>query len=990
MDVNGTKFHLLLNRRDWERCADADGTKLGEIWAKTDAGESPENQQFDWNYEKNSLTLKKKIFQFKTSPKDVKPDLEKRRGAARDRYGNWYWIDETGTKIRVFSTGSNRASDFYPTFETVCETESKGDFAPLDAPAPKPKSFGGIAVTIDHYLIVGSLEPAGILIFDLFSVGEPRFIRWRDDADFAPFDISARFCGGAFVLDRKNSRYWILDRNFGAAAHQDFELESAPDDFQPVAKTAERARVRKIPAENFYYDVSAAAEPISIEALPDDTVLILRKPQSEKFSVIERYFRARKIDDLKTESIALTIEENAADFHLRGYDIAFLREDEAKKTPDRVYVVPEEGNQAFAFNLICTNDLNVSPEITENIVRKNFELQPVAEYYPLRLFGGKAFTAAFGEVYYDFGERFLPLVKQNRPSYEDFGIIDTYVFDGREPQCVWHRLMIDGCIPPETSVEIYSRTAERADEITLGDWSREPKLYLRGNGSEQPFSPNRTAREKGKGSWELLLQNAKNRFLQLRLVFTGNVQKTPEISALRVYYPRFSYLGNYLPAIYREDEQSAFFLDRFLANFEGTYTSIEDRIAAVQMLFDVRSAPAETLDWLANWFGVALDPAWTEEKRRLFIKHAVEFFQYRGTLRGIRIALRLVLDTCADESIFARQNAEEKIRDPIRLVERYQTRLTPEIIPADTARNPLRESARTAKWQPSQGAGVLHQLYREAFEDETNVNFPLLRPIDAEKAAVWEKFTAARLGFVPSSAAEHTLWQNFLRGEYTNSVANLNAKHGTNYGDFDEIFLPTGIEKNAALIADWQEFVKATAATSRLRKLWQDFLARRYRRIGELNGKYATGWKSFDYVAPFDRLPILDAPLEDWFLFESAVLPMHQTAHRFTVLIPANLSANAIESAEEQKRKLELVRRVVELEKPAHTVCDYRYYWNLFRLDEVRLGLDTLLGLGSRDPRLNPELIVGEGFVGEAKVGTLQKEKYALRYVLGNENLKKN
>ncbi|HQU81633.1 MAG TPA: phage tail protein, partial [Pyrinomonadaceae bacterium] len=813
-----------------------------------------------------------------------------------------------------------------------------------------------------------------------------------EDVDFTVWDISPRFCGGAFILDRTNRRYWILDRNFGVIGDKDFEPEFVKDDFQPVSGANENGQSKKNPADKFYFELGNERDPISIEALPDDSILILNYPGREKFSVIKRYFRERKLDDLKTDSILPLIEEgeDSANFKLKAYEIAFLQADETKNTYDRVYVMPIEGNQAFAFNLICTNDLQVSPALNENIVKKNFELQPVAEYYPIRLFGGKVFTSAFGEVYYDFGERFLPLVKQNRPSFEDFGIIDTYVFDGKEQNCVWHRLMLDGCIPPETSVEIYSRTAEQSDEIELSSWTKEPKLYLRGNGNEQPFSVNQTSREKGKGTWELLLQNAKNRYLQLRLVFSGNRQKTPEISALRVYYPRFSYLNNYLPAVYREDEQSAFFLDRFLSNFEGTYTAIEDRIAAIQMLFDVRSAPTDSLDWLANWFGVALDPAWNEEKRRLFIKHAVEFFQYRGTMRGIRIALRLILDSCADESVFNFQTSDEKIRDSVRLVEQFQTRFTPEIIPADSTQNLLRETAKTAKWQPNQGAGVLHQLYREKFEEETNANFPLIRPTDSEEAQIWDNFTASTLGFIPSSAAEHKNWQDFLKAEYTNQISQLNSKHSTNYGNFDEIYLPTGIEQNENLISDWNEFISQTAETSRIRKLWQDFLARRYRRIRELNSKYGTNWNSFDYVSQFDRLPILDKPLEDWFLFESSVLPMHKTAHRFTVLIPASLSANAVETAEDQRRKMHLVRRVVELEKPAHTVCEYRYYWNLFRVDEVRLGFDTLLGLGSRDPRLNPEMIVGESFVGESRIGTPQKEKYPIRYVLGSEILEKN
>jgi phage tail-like protein len=479
----------------------------------------------------------------------------------------------------------------------------------------------------------------------------------------------------------------------------------------------------------------------------------------------------------------------------------------------------------------------------------------------------------------------------------------------------------------------------------------------------------------------------------LRLVFSGNGQRTPRISALRVYYPRFSYLENYLPAIYRDDEQSAFFLDRFLANFEGFYTGVEDRIVAAEMLMDVRSAPPDALEWLADWLGAVLDPAWSEEKRRLFISRAVDFFQYRGTLRGLRIALRLALDNCADESIFEPQTTEQKRRDSIRIVERFQTRRTPEIIPSDSAlhQNLPRVLEQTERWKPNQGADVLNQRYREKFNNKTNLKFPFVRPTDASEAAIWGQFALEAFGFVPSSAAaeDRRLWQRFLQDEYQNSLTLINRAHKTNYKNYEEIFLPRGTETNAALEADWQNFVEKTAKSSRNRKLWQDFLARRYQRTSDLNKFYGTNWSSFEYVSLLDQPPFFEKPLADWLQFEGGVLPMHRTAHRFTVLIPAILNGGKPENIEEQNRRLELVKRVVMLEKPAHTSFDFRYYWNLFRLDEVRLGLDTLLGLGSRDPLLNPELILGQSFIGESRIGVEQPEKYAERYVLENEFLEK-
>lgn len=1004
MDVNGTKFHLLLGRADWGKCTSADGEFLSEIWRKkSDGEESNAEQKFDWNAELNAITLQPRIFKFNASPKDKKPDLNLRRGAARDRYGNWFWIDESGTKIKVLSVGSKTVSDFYPNPETICEAEIQNDFQPLEKSAQtETKKLRGIAVTTDHYLVVGSIEPAGLLIFDLFSTGEPRRIFLNEKIKFTPFDIAARFCGGAFVLDSENKRYWTFDRTFNIAGESDFSLIETGDAFQPLDESEEkRNSVENVNWENFYSELSANKIPISIEALPDDTVLILNKAEDEKFSVIERFYRGIKLDDLRTDSIENFIdEEDSADeksFTLRGYDLAFVEGSTEEETSDRLFVVSEEGNQAFAFNLICKNDLQTSPamEFPPNVISKNFELEPIANYFPMRLYGGKGFAAAGGKVYFDFGERWLPLVKQNRPRFFTDAYFDTPVFDGKEPNCVWHRLLLDGCFPPETFVEIYSRISDEKDAIESAGWTKEPNPYLRGNGSELPFANNETAKEKGKGTWELLLQDAKKRFLQLRLVFAGNGQKTPSISALRVYYPRFSYLEKYLPAIYREDEQSAFFLDRYLANFEGFFTNIEDRIAFAQMLFDVRSAPSDALEWLAGWFGVILDPNWSDAKRRLFIKRALDFYQFRGTMRGLRAALRLALYPCADESIFAAQTSEEKLRDPIRIVERFQTRKIPEIILSDftDSANHPRLVQENGKWKPSQGTDVLNQLYAKNFKDEPNKKFPLIRPSDSEEAKIWESFSANNLGFVPSGAAqtEQKRWQEFLRAEYTGVISKAEQAHEKSYSDeknnhgFDKITLPTGEEKSVDLMNDWKSFVGKNSL--RQRKLWQDFLARRYRRVGRLNKIYGTNWESFEYVSLFDRLPALNQPLADWFLFESVVLAMNSAAHRFTVLIPANIGGQKPDTIEQQRTKLEVVRRIIELEKPAHTVFDFRYYWNLFRLEEVRLGSDTLLGLGSRDPRLSPELVIGENYVGESRIGTLQPEKYASRYVLGNENL---
>jgi phage tail-like protein len=173
------------------------------------------------------------------------------------------------------------------------------------------------------------------------------------------------------------------------------------------------------------------------------------------------------------------------------------------------------------------------------------------------------------------------------------------------------------------------------------------------------------------GTWELLFQHVRGRYLQLELTLAGTGRSTPLLRAVRAWFPRFSYLERYLPAIYREDPSDASFLERWLANFEGLYTNIEDRIEGVGALFDPRIAPPETLDWLACWLGLALDPLWNEKQRRFFIRHAAELYRRRGTPGGIEAALRLYVEQDPGENLL---DARCLGQGPIRLVEVFQTR----------------------------------------------------------------------------------------------------------------------------------------------------------------------------------------------------------------------------------------------------------------------------------------------------------------------------
>ena len=990
MDANGTRFHLLLGRDDWGQCTVEAGSppgrkSLADVWKllPSEAGAG-----FKWNEERNELTLEPRLFKFTAAPKDTFPLLENRRGAARDRFGNWYWIDETSLKIRVRSIGSGQVTDFWPLDQTCrCpRPSSRGDFEPLAEPqAATPLKLSGLAITEDHYLVVGVIDPAGLLIFDLHTGSEPRHVLWPSNVAFEPFDMAPRPGGGVYILDRFNKSYWALDRHFNVIGPEEngetVLSEAQEDDFQPMDESEVRGTKRRVFPRNFSLLQSPLSlnDPIAIESLPDGTVLIMDFDPNQPFSKIYRYRLGQQLaDQISTEAILSLIEvDQQSEFTLVGYDMAFVQ--------DRLYVVAADGNQTYAFRL-CLREETV-------------ELQPIAEYLPMRLFGGKALAGTSDGAYYDFAEDWIPLVQQRRPRYVPEATLETPLktaldkpyFDSGEPDCVWHRIMLDAHIPPETSIEIWSRAANEEIDLPLMPWQREPAPYLRGDGAEIPFLratvSNACAgvanRKIGAGTWELLFQRARGRYLQLRIRLKGDERSTPRLRALRAYYPRFSYLSNYLPGVYREDAQSASFLDRFLSNVEGLFTTLEDKIAAAQILFDVRSAPVEVLDWLAGWFGVALDPSWDEARRRMFIKHAMDFFQYRGTIRGLTMALHLALDQCADETIFDQSEAARHL-EPIRIVERYRTRTLPGVIFGDpTAATGLRAVTVETAWRPDQGRANLNQRYVTALGSAATAltQFPLIPPPDAQENATWSQFSTATLGFVPSSAAsERTAWQTFLQSRY--NIQQLNTAHQTAYPSFQDVSVPRNSSTVPKEQQDWEEFVVGAGVT---RHLWQDFLARRYRRIKSLNLVYGTTWTSFEFVPLPDELPLDGAPLADWFQFESVVLRMQRAAHRFTVLLPVPLSLAF--NPEEHQRRMDLSRRIVELEKPAHTVFDVKFYWAMFRIGEARLALDTVLAQGSRAPQLLPELVLDQGFVGESYLGTPVPENACDRFIMGRDPL---
>lgn len=93
----------------------------------------------------------------------------------------------------------------------------------------------------------------------------------------------------------------------------------------------------------------------------------------------------------------------------------------------------------------------------------------------------------------------------------------------------------------------------------------------------------------------------------------------------------------YLPAIYQRDP----FLSSFLRIFEEVLSPIQEMVSTLPQRFDPGLAPSPMLEILATWVGEQWRAPLAEGPRRRVLKQAIVLHRWRGTKRGLRLALEL-------------------------------------------------------------------------------------------------------------------------------------------------------------------------------------------------------------------------------------------------------------------------------------------------------------------------------------------------------------
>jgi phage tail-like protein len=219
----------------------------------------------------------------------------------------------------------------------------------------------------------------------------------------------------------------------------------------------------------------------------------------------------------------------------------------------------------------------------------------------------------------------------HRPPVATFHAGGLYRFEPLDSERLgnpWHRVVLELDVPERSGVRLFSFTSDvlRPDLDAGGLLAEPPRL-----GQWQAAPDN---------AHEWLIQSPPGRYLYLALVLKGPGDRTPSVERLYVYARRQSSL-QYLPAVYQEDETSRHLLDRFLSLSDTIFGEIESAIEDFPVHLDAIGAPAGFLPWLASWFNLMLEQSWNEAQRRAFLKNVVELYRKRGTVRGLKLLLRL-------------------------------------------------------------------------------------------------------------------------------------------------------------------------------------------------------------------------------------------------------------------------------------------------------------------------------------------------------------
>lgn len=96
-------------------------------------------------------------------------------------------------------------------------------------------------------------------------------------------------------------------------------------------------------------------------------------------------------------------------------------------------------------------------------------------------------------------------------------------------------------------------------------------------------------------------------------------------------------LGGTLPELYADDS----FAQRLCQGLDEVLAPVLATLDCLPSYLDPDTAPADMVEWLAGWVGVAVVPEMPDERQRRLVTGAARLYVWRGTLSAIKTIVEL-------------------------------------------------------------------------------------------------------------------------------------------------------------------------------------------------------------------------------------------------------------------------------------------------------------------------------------------------------------
>ena len=232
------------------------------------------------------------------------------------------------------------------------------------------------------------------------------------------------------------------------------------------------------------------------------------------------------------------------------------------------------------------------------------------------------------------------LIFQNKNG--ENGVYIAGPFDSMEFETVWHRLRINIDLPSgavyklkiyasdHPEVYVPSRDSRGMEKVNLIEYLSNEKIDV--HRKVDLFDD--IGAKCYKNPSDVILYEFKGKYLWICLEFINYGQKPIRVSSIKIEFPKVSFI-DYLPDVYKEEENNSKFLERFLAIFQSIYVDLEDKIDYTPIKYDMDRTTKDFLSWIGDWLSLKNASIWSEEKLRKLVKEATKIYKMKGTKRAV-------------------------------------------------------------------------------------------------------------------------------------------------------------------------------------------------------------------------------------------------------------------------------------------------------------------------------------------------------------------